>query len=584
MPAPLPSEPIDFLLKCFNALSPEVAANPANILDYLSDYRLAPLTAADTNDSSKASTFSKEYSNRESTQSAYAQSAISFGLSGSYGPYSGSCQANKEGERESSSEQINGSLTAIADYGTLTFKRSEDPAALAAHLAPELLHALNAIDSLAAAEAFTKVYGTHLVLGVHLGGTLTLVVRVTATSLSEKEKLAAEVELAYNGIGSMEATASASKEVKAKSSTKSLEHQIRVIGGSPALGGSIDAEVPASIQAWVESCGVGTVSGLFSAVELYTLATPATGAILKKYLDLCLLKHSVENPVVFSQMAPLVADHYNQVSVTVDKGYRIISGGAWLDENGPDFLTASFPAADGNGINAWQASSHDSAFGSPGGSQLVGYAIGVYDPEGLLSVYCASADGANPTIGADTAFKLLDPSYVLTGGGGETSSDQQFPRFLTGSYPKNTGGSTYDSWVADGHDNTSSSAATLKAWAVGIKLKDASAATISHQVVRQAGGMQSHGTSLAVLGGEASIAGGGVQLSENKENLLHASFPTMLPDKRMAWQGYNGDLHGVFDPLVATAYAITLLFTSTVPGVSFQPYHAQTRVAEHTAG
>lgn len=150
-----------------------------------------------------------------------------------------------------------------------------------------LLYALNAIDSAAAAEAFTRIYGTHLVLGVHLGGILTLVVKVTSESLSEKEKLAAEVEVACNGIGSTEAPAKASQEVKAMSSTKSLEHKAQVIGGSLALGAGIDAEVPATIRAWGESCGTETALGLFSAVELYTLTTPAAGGILKSYLSTC---------------------------------------------------------------------------------------------------------------------------------------------------------------------------------------------------------------------------------------------------------------------------------------------------------
>jgi hypothetical protein len=584
MQAQLSSEPADFLLKCFNALSPEVAAHPDKILEHLNDYRLAPLGTADIADSSKAGTFSKAYSNQQSTQSAYAQSAMSFGLSGSYGPYSGSCQANKENERESASDTINGTLTAIADYGTLVFKRSENPVTIAEHLDPVLLHALNAIDSAAAAEAFTRIYGTHLVLGVRLGGTLTLVVKVTSKSLSEKEKLSAEVDVAYNGIGSMEATASASKEVKAMSSTKSLEHKVQVIGGSPGLGASVDAEVPASIQAWVDSCGVGTVSGLFSAVELYTLAAGAAAAILKSYLDLCQLKHSIENPVVFSTTAPLQALRYNPVSIAADKDYKIISGGAWLDENSSDFLTASYPAFDNGVINAWQATSHDSEIPTAGGSDLVGYAIGVYDPADLLSVFCGAADGANPDSGADTAVKTLDAGYVLTGGGCQTSTDRKEPRYLTGSYPKSLGGSTYNSWVADGHDYGYESKATLKAWAIGIRLKDAAAkATIGHQVIKQVGGLQSHGNTLALLGAQASLAGGGVQLSENKENLIHASFPTMQGNKQMGWQEFNGDLNGVFDTVVATAYAITLQLTSTAPGVTLQPYHEQVAAAVSAA-
>jgi len=572
MPELLASEPIDFLLKCFNALKPAVAEHPDKILDELKDHRRAALEKKDTTSSSAAQNFDESYSNQQSTQSAYAEAALSFGLSGSYGPYSGSCQASMQNERESASEEINGTLTAVASRGTLAFK-SDKYTDIRAHLAPELLEDLDKIDSFVAAEKFTNDYGTHLVTGVKLGGTLTLVVKVTSRSLSEKLKLATEVEAAYKGIGSMEATAKASKKVSEMSSAKSLSQRLQVMGGTLDSAASINMEDSTTIKAWVNTCGEESVSGLSSAVELYTLAEGKEARkILKHYLDLCLLKHSIENPVVFSAMAPINEFEYNSLSTTADKDYKIISGGAWLDKNSSDFLTASYPDFHNGVINAWQATSHDCKIKTASGSELVGYAIGVHDPAELLSVYCDSADGANPIVGADTAVQTLSSGYVLTGGGCQTSTNRNEPRYLTGSYPKCLEGKTYNSWVADGHDYGYESSATLKAWAIGIRLQDTTTnATISHRVIKQEGGLQSHGTSIAVLGGQASIAGGGVQLSENKENLIHASFPAMQSNQ-MGWQEFNGDLDNVVDQVVATAYAITLQLTSTDPDVTFRPY------------
>jgi len=554
-----------------------VAENPNTILNNLNDFRKDKVAGTYIRNASAQSesnnlkfTFEKDYHNQQSSQSAYAESAQSFGLSGSFGPYSGSCQANHKQERESASEEINGILTAYADSGTVAFKGDHNK--IRQSLDTGVLEKLDNINSFESAEAFTKEYGTHLVTSVRLGGLLTLVVKIMSRSLSEKQELAVQAEAAYSGVGSMEATASASQKVATMSSTKSMNVHLRVIGGSPETATAANMDHPDTIAAWAKTCDENSVSGLHEALELYKLAAGAQARdTLKAYLDLCLLKHSVENPVIFSNMVPINKTRYNSVSVPVDGGYKIISGGAWLAEYGSDFLTGSYPDFSGGVINSWQAASHDCMEESTDRSELVGYAIGVHDPTDLLSVYCGSANGSNHDWGGDTATKTLEGGYVLTGGGCQLNTDQPMARYLTGSYPTCVNGDTYNGWVADGRDYVNPSVAQLKAWAIGIRLKNASDyLTLSHRVIKKEGGNDSHGTSLAVLGGQAGLAGGGVQLSDNGENLVHASFPA-TQSNQMGWQEYNGDLYARFHPVVATAYAITLEFTGK-KGVTFQPY------------
>lgn len=568
------SDPSSYLLKCFNALSPKMAAAPAEIPNHLEDYRHIPLTADDIAISDVTS-FDCVYTSEESTQSSFTKSALSFGLSGSYGPYSGSVQASAESEEQSDADVINGSIAATLDLGTTAFKQSNNPAAVAKHLDPDLLAQLNAIDSFAAAEDFTRVYGTHVVVSVNRGGTLTLVVQVESKSLAEKNQLSLDVKAAYTGLGSMEATADASKTVQTFSSTKSLSHTLKALGGDPDLAASVDIDSPQSIGTWAKSCqDNNSVSGLADTMELYELATSKTaGTILKNYLDLCLLKHSLENPVVFSKMTPLSAGTYNFAGTKADTDYKIISGGAWLDvREGSDYLTGSFPAFDGSEITTWQAVSHDCAIPTPAGAQLISYAIGVHDPANLLQVYCTSVDGQNPKTGADMACAQLPGGYVLTGGGCETSSTQQYARYLTGSYPVTVNNQS-DSWVADGHDYNNASAATLKAWVVGIQLAAGTPATLTHDIIAQPGGLQSHGSSFAIASG-SGVAGGGIQLSTNAINLVHASFPT-IQSGNVGWQEYNGDLDGHVDEVEATAYVISLQLASTDADVTLKPYDAQ---------
>ncbi|MDQ2771694.1 MAG: hypothetical protein M3Y54_14485, partial [Bacteroidota bacterium] len=388
---------------------------------------------------------------------------------------------------------------------------------------------------------------------------------------------------AYNGIGSVSAVAKAAHDTKVAASASSVKQELKAMGGSFSTISLLDLANEDSIRAWESSCSPATVSGLHKSIEFWQLATDATaGPTLHHYLNLCLLKYSLENPVVFSNYAPITAFQYNTVTATVDANYKIIGGGAWLDQNGPDFLTACFPALDSNKvINGWKAVSHDCMIASGGNSSLVAYALGVYDPANLLHFTCTSAEGSNPAIGADSATAKVADGCLLTGGGIETSSDQNDARYATGTFPGAGGGSDYTSWVARGHDYANASAATLRAWAVGLQVAGLSELAISKTVFKADGGLQSHGTSFAGLGTNQKIAGGGTELEQagsqspdSLQNLLHASFPTNQQGV-FGWKEFDGDLNGVFDKVLATAYAFTIQANSTVAGVTFKPYNAQ---------
>lgn len=582
---PAHSQPIDFLLQSFNALAPQVAADPSQILNNLLEARPAPLTESQTIYTKGLNDFKHYYTEDDSSQSSYTKTAYSLGLEGSYGVYSGSVAVDFEKETNIASTTLRSDYTSYMDAGTLTFSNSDDPAAIAACLSAPVTAALNAIRSLADAEKFTTTHGTHVVLGVNLGGSLSIVIQMNTSTFSEKESLSGKVEASYKGVGSMSAVATAAKETKVAAGTNSLKQELMAMGGSIATLAALDLDNAATIVAWQTTCDASSVRGLKKSIEFWQLATDATaGGILHRYLNLCMLKHSLENPVIFSTHGPITAFQYNSVTATVGAGYKIIGGGALLDQNSPDFLTACFPVLDSNNtINGWKAVSHDCIIASPGGASLVAHTVGVHDPTNLLAISCAHADGSNPAIGADTATATVADGVLLTGGGIETSSNQEIARYVTGTFPSQASGHDYNSWVARGHDYSFASNATLKAWAVGLQAPACPEITITKTVVSSNGGLQSHGTSFAGLGTNQKIAGGGTELEQagsqdpaTLQNLLHASYPTSQQGV-FGWQEFDGDLNGVFDKVVATAYAFTLEVSSTVAGVSFKPFNAQVR-------
>ena len=584
------SAPIDFLLQSYNALDPSVAADPTQLLYNLLEARPAPLTEAQVIRSETQPTFGKNYTEDKSAQTSYTNTAVSLGIEGSYGVYSGSVKVDYEKETDTASETLRSDYNSHTSCGTLVFSHSDDSVAIAAQLSPPVTAALNAIRTLADAERFTQTHGTHVILGVKLGGSLSIVIQISSSSFSEKEKLSAEVTAAYNGIGSVSAVAQAAHETKVAASASAVKQELKAMGGSFSTISLLDLNNEDSIKAWESSCSPATVSGLHKSIEFWKLATDTTaGPLLRHYLDLCLLKYSLENPVVFSNYGAITAFQYNTVTATVDANYKIIGGGAWLDPNGPDFLTASFPQLDSNqAINGWQAVSHDCMVASGGNSSVVAYALGVHDPANLLHIACTSASGSNPTIGADSAVAKVADGSLLTGGGIETSSDQPAARYVTGTFPGPHGSTDFNSWVARGHDYANASAATLTAWAVGLSAPNAKELLITKTVVTVNGGQQSHGTSFAALGTNQKIAGGGVELEQpgsespdSLQNLLHATFPTTHQGV-FGWQEYDGDLNGVFDKVVATAYGFTLAATSTVAGVTFKPFNVQARALAPT--
>jgi hypothetical protein len=176
---------------------------------------------------------------------------------------------------------------------------------------------------MADAEAFTRNHGTHVVLGVNLGGWLSVVVQISSTSFSAKESFSTQVAAAYKSVVSVEAVASA---YKATSSSSSQVTQVtQVMGGNV----TVDISDVNSIKAWEDTCTVDTVSGLQKTIELWQLAAnDEAGKVLRHYLQLCLLKHSLENPVIFSNYWPIVTLQYISVAATADADYRIIGGGA----------------------------------------------------------------------------------------------------------------------------------------------------------------------------------------------------------------------------------------------------------------
>jgi hypothetical protein len=86
-----------------------VAQEPTKILYHLLQSCPAPLSADQAIYSDTLFGFTHEYTEQKSAQSSYTKTAVSVGLSGSYGAFSGSVKADYEGETDTAAETVRSS-------------------------------------------------------------------------------------------------------------------------------------------------------------------------------------------------------------------------------------------------------------------------------------------------------------------------------------------------------------------------------------------------------------------------------------------------------------------------------------------
>ncbi|MCS3735903.1 MAC/perforin domain-containing protein [Mucilaginibacter dorajii] len=555
------SKPLDFVLQSFNVFNPIIAQNPDLLLSQLNNYLKTPLTDNDVNTQTVKQTFSSTYKEFQSSQSSNTEFAASVGIEGSYGFYSGSVKASYSSETYQASTAFSSSFNAVINCGTVTFKRQSDNDAIRACLTAEFCDNLDSITTLKAAAAFVNTYGTHLVLGLNLGGFIQLKSESQTSNYKSKQEMSLAVTAAYKGAGSISAAASATQKLSQESFSSSLEQTVDTSGGQSNLAAQIDPKDPKTVTDWANSCTSDTSYGITSSIEIWQLAANDTAKnTLKQYINLVILTQSINNPTVIAAEAAL--QPYVMVNVNAvanDVHLRIIGGGAMVEKNNSTFLVNSYPQIDSHGhINGWIAGSHDISIPASANEYLTAFAIAIYDPsysvgnnDSLLQVQLKTASGSNPGLGGDVAASSIDAAYLLSGGGIQSFTTGGTVKYLTGSYPSND-----NTWTATNHDyEHPASEVLLTAYAIGIKSNHASL-TITPFSVSTPESQFEYGSQTAILGDGISIAGGGVSVKNptGGGNLVQQNFP---PSSN-SWTHYQKDLDGHVSYANCAAYAIGL--------------------------
>ena len=158
------------------------------------------------------------------------------------------------------------------------------------------------------------------------------------------------------------------------------------------------------------------------------------------------------NLKLFQRTSSVVA--HPSVEVTVEDGYKVISGGAYVSYSGPgQLLTASYPV----GETKWIAKSKDHLKSSHG--TVTAVAMGLHDPNDEWEVFHTS-EISGKTAHPSTMTHMTQ-NYRMVGGGAIDHWTGQ-GNLLTGSYPYDE-----DTWKVSGKDHLRSDPARIMAFAIG---------------------------------------------------------------------------------------------------------------------
>ena len=548
------SSPQEYLLSSYNVLTIQ---QPADIF-----YNSKSCTAADvpqddvvTKDSFQEfkGTYKSEYT-AQTLQTTYTNS---FGVEFEYAKVSGDAQTTYTSSKYTKTTSFNASYYCTVSCG-VTSLRNQDSADILGALKPDLVSELNGIASSAQAKDFTDRWGTHLITGVKLGGSLFIAIQADTNTETDKTAVDASVSASYKNAGSsINATASAAKSVTTTSTTVTVEQTTSTVGGSATAGFSIDCSDPSSFETWADSCSTQTVQALNSSVTFFSLLPQGSAArsTLERYVQLAMLAESLNHPAYLNATATL--QPYKTFSVSVapnEAGERILCGGAALSEHSNSFLMGSYPNQNSDGdISSWSAASHDSGEAATG--TLTAYAFAVYDPHRLLTVTVKPGFSHSTASGGDEVGATVQ-GLLVGGGTKSTAEGSSSIKLVYASYPSPApGNSYYTEWISRSCDYINkASDTTLTSYAIGLILPDG--LSVSSTFTPNQTQPAEFGDSIAVLPKSQFVCGGGFCLTfvDNAQNFPTASYPADLN----SWRVTNVDGNGRHAKASTTAYAITL--------------------------
>ena len=153
-----------------------------------------------------------------------------------------------------------------------------------------------------------------------------------------------------------------------------------------------------------------------------------------------------------------VASNLSTVMVTVDEGYKVISGGGQLID-GDILMVESYPLDEMTWVAKFK--NHGTDLSKVG--NIAAFAIGLYDPDNLWDVMVTSMESSSSDGPSETAG--LPDGYQITGGGARVSTpDSGYGLVLFESYPSSDSG-----WTATANQHWYAGTGRVTAYAIGIK-------------------------------------------------------------------------------------------------------------------
>ncbi|MBN2752544.1 MAG: hypothetical protein JXQ84_07515 [Rhodospirillaceae bacterium] len=250
----------------------------------------------------------------------------------------------------------------------------------------------------------------------------------------------------------------------------------------------------------------------------------------------------------FSQDSTEVTGHPEAIC-KVDKGYKIISGGAkcWATSGPGQLLIAMFPGTDPLNPKTWVARSKDHLQVSAG--KITAFCTALYDPkdEWEVKVWRASSPSAQHPF----ASVHVEDGYIMVGGGAycETTGAGNL---LQASFP-----SRNDTWSARATDKDVFSLGVLHVYVIGLRHKENPNLELTNHIYTETSTVEQDWPTQEIHPNapDFTVIAGGAQIATmNAENFLTGS---MRASDGNGW-AVSGSDHLHPSPAKITAYALGL--------------------------
>jgi hypothetical protein len=301
-------------------------------------------------------------------------------------------------------------LASVQKKHTEYILQFDDPYSLGKHLTAKFRADLESLPP----EVLFDRYGTHVVTKVLLGGRLDYWYTSTEVDSMTEKQFELSVKASYGGVSG---GVDLSSEERREASSRNIEMTLKAVGGGSSAVAKLEAakKEPEFVE-WAESIAASPhyighpAGGLMPVWEL--CGDPARARQLESYFHALIARRIIENPVFFTGVSEGTKE-YPGLTLAVDEGYKIISGGARLSWDGGHglLLVSSYPSDDSR---SWTAQGR--SIGKADYGKVTISVLAIYDPHDYWEV--RTFEGKSPaTVKCPRAFSGIDEGYSLTGGG-----------------------------------------------------------------------------------------------------------------------------------------------------------------------